>query len=70
VESIGEEAFASCINISDVYCHAEKVPSTESDAFEGSYPENATLHVPDASIDSYKATNPWSSFGKIIAIAE
>jgi hypothetical protein len=46
------------------------VPSTESDAFEGSYPENATLHVPDASIDSYKATNPWSSFGKIIAIAE
>ena len=70
VESIGEEAFASCINISDVYCHAEKVPSTESDAFEGSYPENATLHVPDASIDSYKATKPWSSFGKIVAITE
>ena len=70
VESIGEEAFASCINISDVYCHAEKVPSTESDAFEGSYPENATLHVPAASIDSYKATKPWSSFGKIVAITE
>ena len=44
------------------------MPSTESDAFYGSYPENATLHVPAASIDSYKATEPWSSFGKIVAL--
>jgi hypothetical protein len=70
VRSIGNSAFAYCTELLNVYCYAENVPSTESDAFDGSYPENATLHVPDASIDSYKATNPWSSFGKIIAIAE
>jgi hypothetical protein len=46
------------------------VPSTESNAFNGSYPENAILHVPDASVDSYKATEPWSSFGKIVALTE
>lgn len=69
VKSIGEEAFRDCPDLFDVYCYAEKVPSTESDAFEGSYPEYATLHVPDASIDSYKARAPWSSFGKIVGLS-
>jgi hypothetical protein len=45
------------------------VPSTESRAFEGSYPEYITLHVPDASVDSYKATAPWSGFGTITSIS-
>ena len=70
VQFIGIEAFGKCPNLLDVYCYAEKVPSTESDAFSGSYPEYATLHVPAASIDSYKATEPWSWFGKIVAITE
>ena len=39
-----------------------------SNLFDGSYPEYATLHVPDASVDSYKATAPWSGFGKIVAL--
>ena len=70
VTSIWYRAFASCSELIDVYCYAENVPSTESDAFNGSYPEYITLHVPDASIDSYKVTAPWSSFGKIIALTE
>ena len=37
-------------------------------AFEGSYVEYATLHVPDASIGDYKATTPWSGFGEIVAL--
>ena len=69
VTSIGIRAFRDCSELLDVYCYAEKVPSTESDAFEGSYPEYITLHVPDASIDSYKATAPWSSFGKIVGLS-
>ena len=69
VTSIGTEAFWDCPELLDVYCYAEKVPSTESNAFNGSYPEYATLHVPDASIDSYKATAPWSSFGKIVGLS-
>ena len=69
VKSIGTKAFADCSELLDVYCYAEKVPSTESDAFNDSYPEYITLHVPDASIDSYKATAPWSSFGKIVGLS-
>ena len=68
VKSIGEEAFRDCPELLDVYCYAEKVPSTNSNAFNGSYPEYIILHVPDASIDSYKAKTPWSSFGKIVAL--
>ena len=68
VTSIGMYAFRNCSELLDVYCYAEKVPSTVSDAFSGSYPENATLHVPATSVDSYKAKTPWSSFGKIVAL--
>ena len=68
--SIGYRAFSYCSELLDVYCYAEKVPSTESNAFKGSYPEYLTLHVPDASVDSYKARAPWSSFGKIVALTE
>ena len=70
VQFIGIEAFGKCPNLLDVYCYAEKVPSTESDAFQYSSSNTATLHVPAASIDSYKATEPWSSFGKIVALTE
>ena len=69
VKSIETEAFANCPDLLNVYCYAEKVPSTQSDAFDGSYPEYVTLHVPDASIDSYKATAPWSSFRKIVGLS-
>jgi hypothetical protein len=69
VTNILSGAFLDCPNLLDVYCYAEKVPSTESNAFEGSYPEYATLHVPDASVESYKATAPWSGFGKIVGLS-
>ena len=70
VEEIGYSAFANCPELLDVYCYAENVPYTKSDAFDGSYPEYVTLHVPDGSIDSYKAKTPWSGFGKIVALTE
>ena len=68
VTRIAEEAFYGCYELIDVYCYAEEAPSTDSNAFNGSYPENATLHVPDASIESYNVTEPWSSFGEIVAL--
>mgnify|MGYP005608760265 CR=1 FL=1 len=66
-----EYAFFFCDSLRDVYCYAEKVPSTDSYAFNSSIIySNATLHVPAASIESYKATSPWSKFGKIVALTE
>ena len=68
VKHIYNRAFANCLNLADVTCLAETVPSTYSDAFENSYPEYTTLHVPAASINSYKTTDPWSKFGKFVSI--
>ena len=70
VESIGKYAFNRCYELLDVYCYAENVPSIESNVFGSSTFNNATLHVPAASLDSYKSTSPWSSFSNIIALPQ
>ena len=70
VKNIGSEAFAKCENLADVYCLATSVPSTNATAFDESYPEYMTLHVPAEAINSYKTTAPWSSFGTIKAIED
>ena len=51
-------------------CLAEKVPSTDSDAFYNSYIEYATLRVPDQSVAAYSSAEPWKNFGKIEGIKE
>ena len=66
ITNIGENAFASCPELSDVYCLAESVPSTYNNAFQYSYIEYATLHVPASSIDAYKAAEPWKNFKNIV----
>ena len=68
LKSVGSKAFANCTELLDVYCYAESVPSASSDAFDGSYPEYITLHVPSNALESYKTTAPWSSFGTIVAL--
>ena len=68
VNKIGSRAFSKCEELTDVYCYAEAVPSTNSDAFDDSYIEYSTLHVPAASIDAYKSKAPWSSFKTIVGI--
>ena len=68
VTSIGAWTFYKCYELLDVYCYAENVPSTDSNTFRYSPIADATLHVPATSVDSYKATAPWSGFGKIVAL--
>ena len=46
------------------------MPETVTNAFDDSYPENATLHVPDESLDAYKNTDPWSRFGTKVGLTE
>ena len=69
IGKIDYRAFAICPELTDVYCYAENVPETDEDAFEDSYIEYATLHVPAGSVDAYKAKTPWSGFKEKVAIA-
>ena len=68
VKNIEAKAFKYCTNLTDVYCKTIDVPKTSSDAFEDSYPEYITLHVPNESINAFKAVAPWNKFKNIIAI--
>ena len=65
VTSIGHGAFSIWSGLTDVYCYAGNVPTTDSDAFSNNYIPSVTLHVPAASVDAYKSTEPWSGFGTI-----
>ena len=53
-----------------MYCHAEDAPNTNLTAFDDSYIEYATLHVPESAIEEYKATAPWSQFGSFMPLSE
>ena len=68
-------SFANCTQISNVYCYAEKIPTCNVGcasyygraigAFEDSYIEYATLHVPNGKLDVYKTIEPWKNFNII-----
>jgi hypothetical protein len=68
VNKISMGAFTNCQQLTDVICLAENVPNTASDAFNNSYIEYATLHVPAASLSSYSNSEPWKNFKNIVAI--
>ena len=73
IETIKSNAFANDPELIDFYCYAEKVPSIKdwlgnerTDAFWSSPIENATLHVPEQSINNYKSSEPWKDFKTIV----
>ena len=68
VTSIDEWAFADCTKLADVYCYAETLPSTSSNAFYRSNIKSSTLHVPASAINKYRTMEPWSGFGMIVAL--
>ncbi len=78
VTFIGNSAFGKCELLADVYCLAEQVKENKSngsqglftypDAFADSYQEFITLHVPAASVEAYRAIEPWKSFKEVVAL--
>lgn len=52
-----------------LYCKASVVPATSSDVFEGSNISNATLHVPEDLVGTYKNVAPWNGFGTIVGLS-
>lgn len=68
VTSIGESAFQDCHELTDVYCYAENVPSTDASSFKDSPIESVTLHVPTISLSAYNKVEPWKKFKEITAL--
>ena len=70
INKIGQWSFSHCSALKDFYIYAENCPDTDKNTFEETPIENATLHVPAASVETYKQTAPWSGFGKIVALTD
>ena len=68
VTAIGERSFANIDKLTDVMCWVEEVPTTDRTAFENSYIDYVTLHVPYGSISKYKDAAPWKNFKEVVAI--
>ena len=69
--SIARHTFRWCTSLEHVYCLATKVPdATQSRVFFESSYQQATLHVPSASVNLYKKTEPWNGFKFIVPIEE
>ena len=69
VEGIGSNAFANCKKLEDVYCYAIRYPSSVSyDAFNNSYIDYVTLHVPAQSVTQYRNQSPWSGFMDVVPL--
>ena len=67
VTDIERNAFLSCSGLKDVYIYAIDVPTTGTNLFDEDIYRNSTLHVPTFSLAAYRATEPWSKFGNIVA---
>jgi len=63
--TIGGGSFAYCTELKEVYCYAKKVPSTNSNSFDHSGIYDATLYVPEGSVEKYKSKSPWKNFNEI-----
>lgn len=70
VYKIGNYAFKYCSKLEDMYCYAFNVPNLGRNVFEGSNVGNATLHVPESSLNEYKSADQWMDFGSITYIEE
>lgn len=70
IKNISDYSFRNCPKLSDFYCNSVNVPTTGSYAFQNSNINNATLHVPESSLDIYKYHQVWGQFGTIQAIAD
>ena len=53
----------------DFYYGPWRIAEVVSDAFENSFVEYATLHVPEAAIGLYEADATWSQFGTITSLS-
>ena len=66
VKSIGSSAFYNCYEIKEIICESTTAPALADKWVFNGVDKAATVYVPAASVDTYKAANFWSSFTNIV----
>lgn len=62
LKSIGPHAFTNCRKINIITCYATNPPAIGIKAFEPRVTENATLFVPQGSLNAYRNAAGWKDF--------
>lgn len=71
VTSVYSQAFGACKDLTSVTCLATRVPQTYGGSpFIATPLSSATLYVPAASLEAYKAAEYWKEFGTILPIGD
>ena len=65
VTSIGYHAFGGCSGLTSIYCKATTPPTASNLAFEDVVLVYGTLYIPNGSLNSYEAVDPWRNFFNI-----
>ena len=68
VTSLGKYCFESCSKLDSFSCHAITSPECGLNCFKSCDTLVCKLHVPQESIDQYKAANGWKGFLNIYAL--
>ena len=64
--SLGNYCFYGCSSLKTVTCEIET--PINGNFFQGTPIDQATLYVPEASLEAYKTTSDWNRFGTILPI--
>ena len=70
VRSLGEEIFLGCGRLKDLHVLALQPPLCKEGTFDGISPRDINLHVPEESLDLYKAAVGWKEFFETISTEE
>ena len=70
ITTIYSSAFRNCSSLKEFTLQATVLPETDTNVFQNVSVSEATLYVPEKSIEKYRATEPWSTFGTIKTVEE
>ena len=66
---LGDDTFADCRNLTDIYCYASTPPACYSGVWEFGFDRGAcTVHVPASAVEDYQNANEWREMGRIVGI--
>ena len=69
ITQIQRDAFRDCTALTTVVCEAVQVPDCQHNIFANIPFLEATLYVPEESLEDYKSATYWKDFGTILPIA-
>lgn len=69
VTSIGDHAFNYCNELTQVYSYIAEPFAINSNVFSATAKENATLYVPQGTLNLYKEADGWKEFANIVEMS-